>query len=237
MTFQKISSKQFLKGALNLDPLADLNRLHQITFNLMKKWREDYYEAKITNFLKTLDLDEKIKNYLKDKMLAPIIVEDKQYSNIMEEISRRISQSFQVLSGNIAELIAERELKLMGLVLNDNYVRKKEGTDLILYYPNKNNFKKKHRVEVKNVKLRERATRGLAFDGDSLFGFFDDPSELTDSTIREINNLCTKTQGFCYLPPQTLEAIMHKSNDIERFTLNTRFGEDMKCFVETGIIG
>jgi hypothetical protein len=47
-------------------------------------------------------------------------------------------------------------------------------------------FKLKHRIEVKNVKIRERATRGLLFDGDSLFGFFDDESEFTESNVEKM---------------------------------------------------
>jgi hypothetical protein len=38
----------------------------------------------------------------------------------------------------------------------------------MVYYPDLRNQKSKHRVEVKNVKLRERGVRGLAFDGDSM---------------------------------------------------------------------
>jgi len=147
-------SEKLLERALKKVPEADLNELHNITFDLMKMDREEYYGSKVEDFLKKLELAKEIKIYLKEKMLEPVIIKGKEYSNIMEEASRRISQSWQALSGNTAELIAERELKLKGLVQNDKYVRKREGTDLILYYPNINNFSKKHRVEVKNVKMR-----------------------------------------------------------------------------------
>lgn len=119
----------------------------------------------------------------------------------MEEVSRRISQTFQVISGNIAELCVERELIKVGLKFGVHYVKKAERTDFIIYYPQKEGFKKKHRVEVKNVKLRERGTRGLAFDGDTMIGFFNQPSEFTASNIEVIDNHCRKTNGYCYVPP------------------------------------
>ena len=106
----------------------------------------------------------------------------------MEETSRRVSQTFQVISGNIAELCVERELIKIGLKLGIRYVKKAERTDFIIYYPKKDGFKKKHRIEVKNVKLRERGTRGLAFDGDTMIGFFNQPSEFTASNIEVIDN-------------------------------------------------
>ena len=52
----------------------------------------------------------------------------------MEETSRRISQTFQVISGNIAELCVERELIKIGLKLGVHYVKKAERTDFIIYY-------------------------------------------------------------------------------------------------------
>ncbi len=40
----------------------------------------------------------------------------------------------------------------------------------------------------KNVSLRERVARGLAFDEDSLFGFFNQASEFTESNVRVIES-------------------------------------------------
>ena len=151
----------------------------------------------------------------------------------MEEVSRRVSQTFQVISGNLAELCVERELNKVGLRLKINYLRKWENTDFRIYYPNLNNPIKKHRLEVKNVKLRERGTRGLAFDGDSMVGFFDDPSEFTESNIKIIDEHCKKTGGYCYIPSETLKLIKNKT---KRFKANTELALDMQRFVTNGSI-
>ena len=73
----------------------------------------------------------------------------------------------------------------------------------------------------------------LAFDGDSLIGFFDQPSEFTASNIKVIDEHCKKTGGYCYIPKDTLKQIKHKT---ERFKSNTEFAEDMKKFTKTGSI-
>jgi hypothetical protein len=84
---------------------------------------------------------------------------------------------------------------------------------------------------MKNVSLRERATRGLAFDGDSLLGFFNQPNEFTESNVEVFENLCIKTGGYCYVPPKILEVIPYKT---KRFKPNNQFGEDMAVFAKTG---
>ena len=83
------------------------------------------------------------------------------------------------------------------------------------------------------MKIRERATRGLLFDGDSLFGFFDDESEFTESTVELIDDLCVKTGGYCYMPPATLNKISHKA---KRLRANVVFAQDILSFVRTGKI-
>ncbi len=170
---------------------------------------------------------------IEKELLKPIKVDDIEYSNFMEETSRRISQTFQVLSGNIAELCVERELIKADLKLGVHYNKKAERTDFIIFYPKKDRFKKRHRIEVKNVKLRERGTRSLAFDGDSMIGFFNQPSEFTASNIEIIEKHCKNTGGFCYIPLETLKKIKHKNS---RFKSNTEFAKDMKKFVESGAI-
>jgi hypothetical protein len=134
-------------------------------------YRSEYYESRVNSILSELSLPLDIHEKVKKKLLEPIVVGDKKYSNFMEEVSRRVSQVFQPISGNLAELCAERELIRFGLRRDVHYTRKKERTDIIVYYPALREFQRRHRVEVKNVSLRERATRGLAFDGDSLFRF------------------------------------------------------------------
>lgn len=230
------SSSEIVEEADKSNPKADINAIHSKTFELIKKYREEYYKNKVDAFLSRdslVNIPKEIRIKIEKELLKPIKVGDKEYSNFMEETSRRISQTFQVISGNIAELCVERELIKVGLKLGVHYVKKAERTDFIIYYPQKDGFKKKHRIEVKNVKLRERGTRGLAFDGDTMIGFFNQPSEFTASNIEVIDSHCKKTDGYCYVPPETLKLIKHKNS---RFKSNIEFAEDMKKFVETGII-
>lgn len=230
------SSSEIVKEAEKEIKKAGINQLHAKTFELIKRYREEYYKNKVDVLLNRenlFNIPKEIKLKIEKELLKPIKVEDIEYSNFMEETSRRISQTFQVLSGNIAELCVEKELIKIGLKIGIHYLRKIERTDFILYSPEKDMSKKKHRVEVKNVKLRERGIRGLAFDGDSMIGFFNEPSEFTISNIKVIDNHCKKTNGYCYVPPQTLKVIKHKTL---RFKPNTEFAKDMKKFVETGSI-
>lgn len=225
------SAKELLDLATKRMPKANVNELHGETFKLMIEFRTKYYEEKVNKFLSKLNIDNKIRKMLKERMLEPMEANGVVYSNFMEEASRRISQTFQVISGNLAELCVERELISVGLIENKHYVKRKERSDITLYHPNIDNAKNKHRIEVKNVKLRERATRGLIFDGDSLFGFFDSPKEFTRSNVEVIDELCGKTDGFCYMPPTTLSKVSYKGT---RLKPNTLFADDMLDFVQTG---
>lgn len=230
------SSTEIVKEAEKDNPNADLNKIHSKTFELIKKYRHEYYKNKVDDLLSRedlVDIPKDMRMKIEKELLKPIKVGDIEYSNFMEETSRRISQTFQVLSGNIAELCVERELIKVSLKLGIHYNKKAERTDFIIFHPKKDGFKKRHRIEVKNVKLRERGTRGLAFDGDSMIGFFNQPSEFTASNVEVIEKHCKNTGGFCYVPPETLKKIKHKNS---RFKSNTEFAEDMKKFVETGTI-
>ena len=227
------SAQSIVEEALQQNPNLEVNSLHTQTFELMLYYRSKYYEDSVNQFLSELDLPDKLHRQIRQKMLKPIKIADKEYSNFMEEVSRRVSQAFQPISGNIAELCAERELLMVGLVRDLNFTRKRERTDFTVYYPTISQYKMKHRIEVKNVKLRERATRGLAFDGDSLFGFFDDENEFTTSNVEIIDSLCAKTGGYCYIPPTTLDNMHYKGI---LFRPNTVFGRDMSMFARTGKI-
>jgi len=230
------SSTEIVEEAEKENPKADLNKIHARTFELIKKYRHEYYKKKVEDLFSREDLvniPKDIREKVEKELLKPIKVGEIEYSNFMEETSRRISQTFQVISGNIAELCVERELMKIGLKLGVHYTKKAERTDFIIFHPKKDKFKGRHRVEVKNVKLRERGTRGLAFDGDSMIGFFNQPSEFTASNVEVIEKHCKKTGGFCYVLPETLKNIKHKSS---RFKSNTEFAKDMKKFVEIGII-
>jgi len=227
------SARELVEEAVRLNPSADVNTIHRRTYELMIRYRSEYYERKVDAFLSQLNLEPELRDRIKRKMLEPVVVGDVEYSNFMEEASRRVSQTFQVVSGNIAELCAERELIRVGLRKNVHYKRRIERTDIIVYFPNVQKQRAKHRVEVKNVKLRERATRGLAFDGDSLFGFFNDPSEFTKSNVQIIDEYCTRTGGYCYVPPETMEKMRIVGS---RFRSNILFGRDMLHFVENGVL-
>lgn len=232
------SAKEIIEEAKRKNPKADINKLHALTFELMKKYRNSYYINKVESFLlrtSLISLPSAVKLRIRKELLKPIRAKDKEYANFMEEVSRRISQVFQPISGNLAELCVEKELIDIGLKQDINYQKKKEHADLIIYYSNFPQYKKKHRVEVKNVKLRERATRGFQFDGDSMVGFFNDPSEFTDSNIRIIDEQCKKTGGYCYIPPATLNAIKDKIKN-KRFKSNQDFVFDMEKFIKTGTI-
>lgn len=230
------SSRELVEESLQSNSNVDVNALHAKTFELMIDYRSKYYESKVDAFLSRLsllDVPMEIKKKLREEMLEPIRVGDKEYSNFMEEASRRISQTFQVISGNLAELCAQRELERVGLEKDVHFTVKKERTDIIVDYPNIRSSQLRHRVEVKNVKLRERGTRGLGFDGDSLFGFFNDPGEFSRGNVQVIDRFCRNRNGYSYIPPSTLEQMSYRGT---RFRPNTQFGNDMLVFVRTGRI-
>lgn len=227
------SAKSIFDEALQSDPSMDVNSLHRKTFEIMVRYRSQYYERRVEELLNELYLPIKVREKMKKKLLEPIVVEGKKYSNFMEEVSRRVSQSFQPLSGHLAELCAERELESAGLKKNINFTRRSGRTDFTIFYPDKFTAKARHRVEVKNVSLRERAVRGLVFDGDSLFGFFNQLNEFTEENVRILEEECTKTNGYCYVPPNILESIPHKTT---RLRANTQFGKDMANFSRAGRI-
>ena len=160
------SAKDLVNEAVKSKPSADLTEIHSLTYSLMMNHKMKYYKSKVDDFLSRMSLSSipnEAKTLLRKEMLLPLTANNVEYANFMEEASRRVSQTFQVVSGNIAELCVERELTKVGLREGINYQKKVERTDFIVYYPSIANQKAKHRIEVKNVKLRERGTRGLAF--------------------------------------------------------------------------
>lgn len=228
------SSERLLEEAIHLNPSAGINQLHAETYRLMKKYREDYYSRKIDAILGNLNIPEKILEEVRRELLKPVMVENNgntvEYSNAMEEAARRVSQSFQSVSGNLAELCAIRELELKGLKRDVHFTRREKRSDITVYYQ-KIGSAISHRTEVKNAHLRERAVRGLAFDGDSLLGFFVDPNEFTEETVSIIDQHCFSSGGYCYVPPETLNRMRNKG---ERFKSNTEFAKDMEYFSRNG---
>jgi hypothetical protein len=226
------SAKDIYLRALQSYPSADVNSLHKKTFDVLVQVRQEYYERRVDEILAQLDLPKETCEKIKKKLLEPVDAKGKKYSNFIEEVSRRISQAFQPLSGQLAELCAQRELESQGLKENYHFTRRKERTDFIIYYPDISSANARHRVEVKNVSLRERAVRGLAFDGDSLFGFFNQLREFTDETVGILEKQCLKTNGYCYIPPNILRQIKYNTS---RFRPNTQFGRDMAYFSKNGV--
>lgn len=216
----------------------DVNGIHAKTYDSMLKHRNTYYARRVDELLDKLEIDEAARRTVQDALLSPITIEGVRYSNFMEEVARRMSQSMQPISGRIAEVCAEIELKRAGLRRDINYGIREKRTDITIYHPRRESGATKHRVEVKNMKLRERAARGLAFDGDSLFGFFDDAREFTSGNLEVINKTCVVTGGYVYVPPRTLEIIQegHLVPVGDRLRPNTRFGQDMAEFAERGEI-
>jgi len=228
------SARELLEEAIKtLGKDADLNHLHSETYSLVLHYRGEYYERKVDDFISSMKvkLDAKTRDSIKKAMLRPVTVDEIEYSNFMEEAARRISQTFQVVSGKLAEFVAENALINQGLVHGDHYVKNVERTDIMLLHPDSRTLKKRHRIEIKNVHLRERGVRGLGFDGDSMLGFFIDAGEFSESTVQIIDDFCTQRSGYCYVPPTTLRQI---STSGARFRPNTRFASDMFAFVRKG---
>ena len=232
------SAKEIVEEALTVNPRADINQLHTLTYDVMLKHRNSYYSSKADKFLDRpffKKLGGSLHAGIKGELLKPIIGGQIEYSNMMEEASRRISQTFQVISGNIAEVCVERELNRKGLKKGIHFLRKTNHTDFTFFHPLVKNPKSSHRVEVKNVAVRERATRGLAFDGDSLLGFFTDAGEFTDEIISIIDKHCKKTGGYCYIPPTLIKQLGTKLKG-KKFKSNLEVSSDMLKFVDNGTI-
>ena len=192
----------------------------------MEEWTE------LEKFLSSIDIpkDEKIK--VENALLQKRKIDNIEYSNFMEEVAVRVRQSIQPLSGSLAELCVEFALKNEGLKLNEDYDRRKKHTDFTIYYIKDKN--KTHRIEVKNVSLRERGSRGLKFDGDSLAGFFNQEKEFTKENISIIDDSLNDTKGYCYVPSNILNYILSKGG--KRFKDINKLGEDMKYFNLNGLM-
>jgi len=129
------SASELVEEATHIDPQADVNAIHAKTYELMMRYKEQYYERKVDAFLNKLCLEHGLRERIKRAMLEHVVVEGVEYNNFMEEASRRISQTFQVVSGNIAEICCEKELIRVGLRKDVNYKRKIERTDIVVYFP------------------------------------------------------------------------------------------------------
>ena len=231
-----LSASRAFDEATKRWPQADMNKLHKKVWELVQLQRQKHYEKRVNSLLDKIEFPITSKNTLRKKMLTPITANGVTYSNFMEEASRRLSQSTQTTSGHIAEWCVQRELNTAGLIKNTHYKTRIDNTDIVVYCPSLTNVKKKHRIEVKNVTMRERGIRGLSYDGDSIIGFFIELEEFGPGTVKEINRHCTKQDGYAYVPPLIFNHIRKQgllTADC-RFKLNTDIGSDMAKFCKMG---
>lgn len=231
-----LSAKKAYSNALSKGQKSDLNTLHERAYHLIQKQQLKHYEERVNTFLKTITLPRNTKTILKNKMLQPITAGGVQYSNFMEEAARRLSQSTQTTSGRIAERCVQRELERKGLRKEQHFTVRKHHADIIVYYPDIKAEQKRHRIEVKNVKMRERGVRGFSYDGDSLIGFFDSEDEFGIGAIAELEKLCHQKGGYVYVPPKLFISLKKKERlkKNSRVRRNTAFGQDMANFSKTG---
>jgi len=229
----KLTSEEIFRKALEeINNKDDILEIHAKTYEILKKEKEKYYKIELDAFLSRINISQEDKEKIKNALLSKRETNNKEYSNFMEEIAIRVRQSIQPLSGSIAELCINYEIEREGLKKGIDYDRRKNHTDFTIYY--KNNKTKIHKIEVKNVALRERATRGLMFDGDSLAGFFNQPEEFTDENIRVIDRNLVGTNGYCYVPINILNYVKQKNG--KRFKDINKLGKDMKYFHENGVM-
>lgn len=233
------SATEINREAISGNPNCDVNTLHTLCYSVMDSHCVEYYARRVDDFISELGLSASIGRKVRAELLNPVTVENKIYPNLMVEISRRMSQSVQRVSGKLAESCAQRELERANLVLDMHFSRQRGPIDLLVYHPDRTNVTGEHRVEVKNMKLRERATRGLLAGGDSLFGFFDSFEEFTEEKLGDLSQICTSRGGYVYVPPPTLSHIMTQGHNPLLTSIlrpNTAFGSDMAAFVQTGRI-
>jgi len=232
------STRAIYEEIVNNNSNADINEIHSLVWERMQRYVRDYYTRRVDAFLEPLNVNDGAKNIVKDALLEPVVVDGVRYGNFIVESSRRMSQSIQPRSGKAAELCGELALNREGLEKDVHYAVRDGRSDLTLHYPDIENSEEIHRVEVKNMKMRERGVRGLAFDGDSLFGFFDSPGEFTTGEMDVIEDALETTGGYVYMPSYTLNEIQSQilTEPSVRLRPNTRFGSDMAEFVQTGEI-
>ncbi|RDE15731.1 MAG: hypothetical protein C4K49_05740 [Candidatus Thorarchaeota archaeon] len=91
-----------------------MNQIHAQTYELILEYRSQYYEDRLDEFLDGIAVSDDCRRAVRDALLKPVNVSGTEYSNFMEELTRRISQSTQPVSGRIAETCSELELKRAG---------------------------------------------------------------------------------------------------------------------------
>ena len=75
------SSSEIIGEANKSNPKADINKIHSKTFELIKKYREEYYKNKVDALLsrdKLVNLPKEIRIKVEKELLKPIKVGDKK---------------------------------------------------------------------------------------------------------------------------------------------------------------
>ena len=231
-----LSAELAYSEALGEIPSSDMNSLHELAYSFLQKQQRKHYKDEVDAFLNTLKLSSRTKTMLRRKLLQPVIVTGNDYQNFMEAAVERLKQSTKSTSGRIAEWCVQRELEKKGLRENEHFTLRKDKTDIVVYHPDIKRDKNRHRIEVKNVKMRERAIRALFYSADSLVGFFDDEGEFGASRVKEINEYCRKKTGYAYVSPLIYNFLRNSKQltSNSRFKLNTEIGKDMAKFCKTG---
>lgn len=231
-------TRDIIDEILENNPNLDTNEIHAKAWNRMQKYRRKFFRKQVDTFLDPVAIPRKAKQIIRKALLKSVTIDGVKYESFLVGIGRKMSQSIQPRSGKSAEYCGEIELVRNGLERDVHFAVRDERSDLTLFHPDIKTSDEIHRIEVKNMKIRERGVRGLSFDGDSLFGFFDQPGEFTIGELKVMEKELTKTGGYVYLPPDTLEII---EEDLDKdlshiLRMNTRFGSDMAEFVKTGEI-
>jgi hypothetical protein len=231
-------TRDIIDEILRKNPNLDTNEIHAETWDKMQRYRRKYFKRQVDAFLDPIGISKKAKQVIRKALIKSVTIDGVRYESFMVGIGRKMSQSIQPRSGKSAEYCGEIELVRNGLERDVHFAVRDERSDLTLFHPDIETSDEIHRVEVKNMKIRERGVRGLSFDGDSLFGFFDQPGEFTIGELTVMEKELAETGGYVYLPPDTLEIIEEDLDKDLSYILrtNTRFGSDMAEFVQTGEI-
>ena len=233
-----LNAKDIFEEALNLNPNDDINSLNNKAYGLIIKEKTKYYENKVESLLSETKMPEDVRKALKTHMLSPKTIKNKRYFNLLEEAVVPFGNSVKTTTGKIAELCVQTELKRRQLEESKHFsVKKGRGPDIIMYHPDRNTEKSRHRIEVKNINMRERAHRAWVESADSLIGFFQSDKEV-EGQLDILEEIAKSKKGYCYLPSETFKKLKKggKLKSTTRIKPHGQFGQDMVRFNKTGKI-
>ena len=152
------SAEAIVEEVISHNPDLDVNEIHEQTYVLLDSYRERYYVRRVDELLSSLEIDDTSRRIVKEALLTPIEARGRLYSNFMVEVSRRMSQSVQPVSGKIAEFCVEIELRRAGLKRDRHYALRRERTDFTLYHPSERKATSNHCVEAQRcIKVKTSA--------------------------------------------------------------------------------